>query len=394
MGACDSCPCCKKDPPTTPQSFESTPISNLPKECICQIKSKSGIVGIGFFCRIPYPKYDKLKDVLITSNQIFNYDDFILGNQIQLDLKNCKQSILLNIDNNRKCYSNDKYKISIIEIRKDDNINNVSFLETDIYNTQNDIFIIHYYNKQIEQYYAGQIINFMNYEFIYYDSGTNMYQSIGCPILNVVNKVIGMNITLNNGSYIYSGIFIKNALENYYTEFSNNYINIIFYDSDYNKEYNVKILGASMFGELILGFYMVSGLDFSDSFRFIFNNIDIPCYSCNSLLTLNIINNSKIYIQRKYNYNNDILNIMFHNCTGGKILILAHKNMKSKELIMKLSQKFGISYRDIIKIYLFLFNSEKVVPGEETLENLNLKNMCLIEMIKNMNIIGKSFFFG
>ena len=381
MGACDSCPCCKKDPPIISQSFESTPISNLPKESICQIKSKSGIVGIGFFCRIPYPKYDKLKDVLITSNQIFNYDDFILGNQIQLDLKNCKQSILLNIDNNRKCYSNDKYKISIIEIRKDDNINNVSFLETDIYNTQNDIFIIHYYNKQIEQYYAGQIINFMNYEFIYYDSGTNMYQSIGCPILNVVNKVIGMNITLNNGSYIYSGIFIKNALENYYTEFSNNYINIIFYDSDYNKEYNVKILGASMFGELILGFYMVSGLDFSDSFRFIFNNIDIPCYSCNSLLTLNIINNSKIYVQRKYVNGGDILNIIFDCINDSKLNIWAHKNMKTKELIMKFSQKLKKPYREVIKSYRFLFNGKAFSPSEMNLQSLGLRNGLRITVI-------------
>ena len=137
MGACDSCPCCK----------------NYPKESICQIKSKAGIFGIGFFCRIPYQKYDKLFNVLITSNQILNYDDFTPGNQIQLDLKNCKKNILLNIDKNRKCYSNYKYKISIIEIRKDDNINNVSFLETDIFKNQNDIFIVHYNNEQNEQYF-------------------------------------------------------------------------------------------------------------------------------------------------------------------------------------------------------------------------------------------------
>ena len=377
MGACESSSCCGKKETNEPKISEENTTSNMPiKESICQIKSKTGKYGIGFFARIPFPTNDKFFNVLITSNQLLNSNDFSPGKQIQLELKQSRKNIILNIDNNRKFYSCNEYNnISIIEIRKEDNITNVSFLDTGNYINQDGIYLIYYNNNQNEQYYFGNIINISDniFRFNHSDININMHQTIGCPILNQDNKVIGMNITINNIYNNNDGILLKNAIENFYDEYSNNYIKVIFYDQDYNKEYKVKVLYYSMFGELVTEFYLVSRLDDSDFLSFIFNNIEIPCYSFDSLINLNIINNSKIYVYRKtQSYNVLGIHLIFSHDNGHKICIRAQKSMKTKELIMRYSQKIRVPYKKVINKYRFIYNVKTIIIGEETLQYNNL----------------------
>ena len=82
--------------------------------------------GIGFFCNIPFPDEIKMLNVLITNNHIIDkkllYEKDI---KIKLDITEEKEqkNIYLNLDNRIK-YTNEKYDITIIEIKEEDNINN------------------------------------------------------------------------------------------------------------------------------------------------------------------------------------------------------------------------------------------------------------------------------
>ena len=114
------------------------------KKKICKINT--GIKnGIGFFCKIPYPDYNNLLSVLITNNHII--DELIFKNKkkITLSINNEDKDIELE---NRIKYTNKKYDITIIEIKKEDKIGD--YLELDNIKRSNksyigeSIYILHY----------------------------------------------------------------------------------------------------------------------------------------------------------------------------------------------------------------------------------------------------------
>jgi len=95
---------------------------------ICRIYNKDR-KGTGFFVRIPYES--QLLPVLITSNNLINKDDILNNSIISLNINNDKNLKKIKLDNNRKIYSNEKFNITIIEIKeKEDKLNN-KYLELD-----------------------------------------------------------------------------------------------------------------------------------------------------------------------------------------------------------------------------------------------------------------------
>ena len=92
---------------------------------ICRINNK----GNGFFVKIPYKS--KLLPLLITSNQVINTDDIQNNRNISLYLGDNKKIKTIKLDNNRIKYTNEKFDITILEIKEnEDNLNN-KYLELD-----------------------------------------------------------------------------------------------------------------------------------------------------------------------------------------------------------------------------------------------------------------------
>ena len=373
-------------------------------ESICEIKSRSGLKGIGFFVKIPFPKNNKTINVLITSNKLINEYDLTDANNIKLYIKNNNNNTTIdsNIDNNRKFYTNNEYRITIIEILEKDELENIPFL-TAVSNLDNQqmtpntinyfesIFLLcynaNYDNSRKDQYITGNIVN-SPYEnnnriFTFYTAiNNNMAEAIGCPILLInEHKVIGINITEQIG--VNNGILIDKPILDFYFKYSTK-IKVIFQDIDLNKYYFIEAFDSFMFGELISSFYSQTNIDFDDKITFFFNNEEIPCYSTEILLFLNIENGSRIFLQRKLYLKGNRINVIFCLPNGNRRVIQALENNTTKELILKFFLSINQLYREAINKYGFYFNNSEIIPGDQTLRNLTTFFNFSITVIEKM----------
>ena len=85
------------------------------KKKVCKLNI-GRIKGTGFFCKIPFPDNNSLLPVLITNKHII--DELILKNEkilLSLSINNEDKEIELD---NRIIFTNKKYDITIIEIKK------------------------------------------------------------------------------------------------------------------------------------------------------------------------------------------------------------------------------------------------------------------------------------
>ena len=212
---------------------KSLPISALPiiesqsKKCICKIFLKSGGTGTGFFCKIPFPTSYNLLPVLITTNHNLDKTNIIPGEKINFLMNNSKKSIL--IDESRKTYSyNGKNgDITIIEIKKKDDLDIESFIDID--NTKNDykpddykennIYIIHYPNGIDVEYSVGIIkYAFEEKEEILHTCDTQ-FGSSGGPIINKDNyKAFGVHQGYMSNKNLNIATLLKTHIKNFYNK--------------------------------------------------------------------------------------------------------------------------------------------------------------------------------
>ena len=95
-------------------------IINQMKKCVCKIYKKN-ISGTGFFCKIRNPINKKYIYLLITNNHIYDNNDIIQNDSIQISLKNKNnQTYMKTIDitNKNKTFTNKELDITFIELEK------------------------------------------------------------------------------------------------------------------------------------------------------------------------------------------------------------------------------------------------------------------------------------
>ena len=122
---------------------------------ICKIKIGNE-QGTGFFCLIPFPDNKNMLPVFITNNHIIN-KEFLYkkDNIISIDIEEEENTREINL-NERMKYTNEEIDITIIEIKKEDIIDNFlllddAILNNNINNYQNiykdeSLYILNYIN--------------------------------------------------------------------------------------------------------------------------------------------------------------------------------------------------------------------------------------------------------
>ena len=225
--------------------------------------------GTGFFTKIPFPNQNNMLPVLITNNHIINNDTLNKKNiKIKIDIKedeDVKEIIL----NKRMKYTNEEYDTTIIEIKKEDNINNYLELDdiiiNDISNNINKnkeyinktIYIIQYPENNLSVSYGilDNIYEDKKYDFNHKCS--TKFGSSGSPILNISNKIIGIHKEGYNNKYNI-GTFLNYPIREFIQlNINNNEVLLKAFNSKYkldiknNKTYKLD-LSCKNFGNEIL----------------------------------------------------------------------------------------------------------------------------------------------
>lgn len=124
---------------------------NLTKKCVCKINCNDGSHGSGFFCLINLDEFNNLIPTLITNYHVLKKNDVTLSKKINFSLDNGKENYVIEIDNGRKVYTSEIYDVTIIEIKKKDNLRKENFLNIDnnIFKDINEykqkpIYLLHY----------------------------------------------------------------------------------------------------------------------------------------------------------------------------------------------------------------------------------------------------------
>ena len=200
-------------------------INKQMKYCICKIKSDKNF-GTGFFCRI---NPNQMKDnnysynyfpVLITSNQILGKNEISYGKCIDFSIDDESYSYKIIIDDSRFTYIDELYNITIIEIKKEDQLN-ICGLEIDleVYKSesltkfaQRTIYLIYYSDSIYSEDSFGIIKSISLDNFTIKHTCKHNKGALGCPILNLQNfKVIGIQKNKNNNCFL--GTFIYPILK-------------------------------------------------------------------------------------------------------------------------------------------------------------------------------------
>ena len=203
-------------PPLTTDQTKQI-LSQLEKN-VCKIYSSNDIIGTGFFCKIPYPNQFSLLPVLITNNHILNKEDIQINKKIKISVNDDKIEIYLMINEERKIFTSDKMDVTIIEIQKNDNINNYLDIDENIFESDynkkikdNTLYILQYPNGHESAHSEGKIKEINDLDIRHYCPTD--YGSSGSPILNLSNfKVIGVHKRRTKLKFN-EGIFIKFAIE-------------------------------------------------------------------------------------------------------------------------------------------------------------------------------------
>ena len=184
------------------------------QKSICRINS-NGEKGIGIFCKFPLPPTNDNSYVLIAHSKFIGSKEIFDQKKITFSLDDEDDQKTLLIDDSRKVYINEeKYKITIIEIRDEDNIGKDYFSNVEL----DDISDENYFKQKLgifnpdnkNEGIVGQIQNIdpTGYKFDYSCQTSNFIE--GTPIINLVtHKFIAINNSYDDKNKISIGTFLK-----------------------------------------------------------------------------------------------------------------------------------------------------------------------------------------
>ena len=247
----------EKELPGMPKeiSFEALEIL-IPKgkRNICKIKCNDGSHGTGFFCNIP-SEWNPMK-VLMTNNHVLKKEDISIGKKIHFTINNDKTYYEIEIDELRKIYTDEKYDITIIEIKKNDKLDEISFFDIDdrifeenpnkIFKNM-QIYLLHYPKGNEMKCSIGLIKDIEEEEncTIRHLCSSNSGSS-GGPLINSINfQVIGIHKGAANGAKQYNlGTFLQQPLKNFNNKKDNkkneNNKTIYLKENEINNNKNIK----------------------------------------------------------------------------------------------------------------------------------------------------------
>ena len=156
-----------------PVSFEGTKrILDQMNKCVCKIYNKGE--GTGFFTKIPFNSI--LLPALITNNHVLGENDIKNNKVITLSLNYNNNNIkTIEINDDRKIYTNFELDITIIEIKENtDNLNN-EYIDLD-----DNIINYFQYNKK-KANYLNDIYSNKSIYILHYPKGNNIVVSYGQP---------------------------------------------------------------------------------------------------------------------------------------------------------------------------------------------------------------------
>ena len=230
-------------------SYECTKkIKEQMERNICKINIGNS-QGTGFFTKIPFPDLNNMLPVFITNNHIINnellYKEDI---KIKIDIYDESDNKEINL-NNRMKYTDEEYDITIIEIKKEDNINNYLELDeiiiNDIINNINKnkiyinetIYIIQYPENKLSVSYGILENIYMDKKYNFNHKCCTRGGSSGSPILNIKNnKLIGIHKESNNKQFN-RGLFLNYAIKEYIELYNDNNKKL----EEFNKKYKLNI---------------------------------------------------------------------------------------------------------------------------------------------------------
>jgi hypothetical protein len=183
------------------------------KRSIFKIKINDVDFKNGFFCNIPLKENGENEEMnsIFIINYLINEKDNLFEKKIEFHLDN-DEKISIQIDKSRKMYIIRDYKISIIEIKKEENyFNDIPFLkiENDIIKDKINVYLLYFLdNKNLVNISNGEISNISDNNFNHTCSciDNSNYE----PIINTSNnKIIGIHYKNENGKNLKVGILIK-----------------------------------------------------------------------------------------------------------------------------------------------------------------------------------------
>ena len=361
---------------------------------ICQI-----LIGkkqaTGFFCEIPFPDRDNILDVLITTDIIHNEKTIPVIFQ-EKNEKNKKLEIILN---NKIKTTFEKFNMSIIEIKKEDNIKN--FLELDDlilddinkdnvqYNKYKDktIYIPHYPDENLSVSY-GIISDIPEENKLYFQHKciTNIGSS-GSPILNLNNKVIGIHKEYNN--HYNKGIFLNQPIKEFIQQNSD-------YIKHNNNSYNNNKIQNYLFQEFKMNYNYKNNSECSEVsiLNFTGNKPSLKDDGLNSLCEINFNNLKKLIL-----FSNKISNIeplkkakfyklkelSLNNNNISDISFLSKVNFKNLEVLNLGSNRISdinvlknVEFNDLKELYL----------DDNKISDINVLDKVNFEELKTLKLYG------
>ena len=201
------------------------------EKCICKIKINK-INATGFFCKIPFPDVNNMLPVFITNAQLTNKFDKVF--KIYIEEEN--EERIINLNNHRMTYTDkEKYGVTIIEIKEEDNIKNYMELDdiiiNDIIGNNNKnnnyidktVYIIQYPEGELSVSYGIIDDICKNKKNDFQHKCTTKDGSLGSPILDATNnKIIGIHKKTKKEEIKFNkGTFLNEPIKEFITKFNN-----------------------------------------------------------------------------------------------------------------------------------------------------------------------------